>query len=105
MHIRRRVAVLRNPPRAASVRSASAAKLAAHGTLGIRRAATGLGLAPAPLVVAPGAFAAFRAAMLRRPDTASSPRGALRRASAEPLLRVSLSSALDPSRPLLTYLL
>ena len=32
------------------------------------------------------------------------PRGALRRASAEPLLRVSLSSALAPSRPLLICL-
>ena len=66
--------------------------------------ATGLGLSPVPRVVAPVAFAAFRVAMLRRLDTTSSPRGVLRRAFAEPLLRVSLSSALAPSRPLLTYL-
>ena len=60
--------------------------------------ATGLGLAPAPRAVAPVAFAAFRVAMLRRLNTTSSPRGELRRACGEPRRRVSLSSALDPSR-------
>ena len=60
--------------------------------------ATGLGLAPAPRAAAPVAFAAFRVAMLRRLNTTSSPRGELRRACGEPCRRVSLSSALDPSR-------
>ena len=65
--------------------------------------ATGLGLAPVPRVAAPVAFAAFRVAMLRRSNTTSSPRGVLRRASDEPRRRVSLSSALDPSRRFLSY--
>jgi len=64
--------------------------------------ASGLGLAPAPRAAAPVAFAAFRAAMLRRPDTASSPRDVLRRTCDEPRRRVSLSSALDLSRRFLS---
>ena len=64
--------------------------------------ASGLGLAPAPRADVPVAFAAFRAAMLCRPDTASSPRDVLRRACDEPRRRVSLSSALDPSRRFLS---
>ena len=62
-----------------------------------------LGLTPAPRVDAPVAFAAFRAATLRRPDTASSPRGVLRRACDEPRRRVSLSSALGPPRRFLSF--
>ena len=65
--------------------------------------ATGLGLAPAPRAAAPVAFAAFRVAMLRRLNTTSSPRGVLRRACGEPRRRVSLSSALDPSRRFLRF--
>ena len=62
-----------------------------------------LGLTPAPRVDAPVAFAAFRAATLRRPDTASSPRGVPRRACDEPRRRVSLSSALGPPRRFLSF--
>ena len=64
---------------------------------GVRRGARGLGLSPAPCAAAPVVFAAIRAAMLRRRDTASSPCDVSHHASDEPRRRMSLSSALDPS--------
>ena len=64
---------------------------------GVRRGARGLGLSPAPCAAAPVVFAAIRAAMLRRRDTASSPCDVSHRASDEPRRRMSLSSALAPS--------
>ena len=64
---------------------------------GVRRGARGLGLPPAPCAAAPAVFAAIRAAMLRRRDTASSPCDVSHRASDEPRCCMSLSSALDPS--------
>ena len=64
---------------------------------GVRRGARGLGLTPAPCAAAPVAFAAIRAAMLRRRDTAFSPCDVSHRASDEPRRRMSLSSALAPS--------
>ena len=75
----------------------AAAKLAAHGTSGIRRAAIGLGLSPAPCTAAPVVFAAIRAAMPRRRDTGSLPCDVSHRASDEPRRCMSLSSALAPS--------
>ena len=98
IRIRRRVAVLRDPARPRGFRSACGGETSRVRTSGgVRRPSRSLGLAPAPRAGSPVACAAFRAAMLRRPDTASSPRGVLRRASAEPRRRVSLSSALGPS--------
>ena len=98
IHIRRRGRVLRNSPPPASVRSANRPepwpRLAPSG---VRRGARGLGLSPAPCAAAPVVFAAIRAAMLRRRDTASSPCDVSHRASDEPRRRMSLSSALDPS--------
>ena len=64
---------------------------------GVRRGARGLGLPPAPCAAAPVVFAAIRAAMLRRRDTASSPCDVSHHASDEPRRRMSLSSALAPS--------
>ena len=64
---------------------------------GVRRGARGLGLPHAPCAAAPVVFAAIRAAMLRRRDTASSPCDVSHRASDEPRRRMSLSSALAPS--------
>ena len=64
---------------------------------GVRRGARGLGLPPAPCAAALVVFAAIRAAMLRRRDTASSPCDVSHRASDEPRRRMSLSSALAPS--------
>ena len=64
---------------------------------GVRRGARGLGLSHAPCAAAPAAFAAIRAAMLRRRDTVSSPCDVSHRASDEPRRRMSLSSALAPS--------
>ena len=76
----------------------AAAKQAALGTSGrVRRGARGLGLPPAPCAAAPVVFAAIRAAMLRRRDTASSPCDVSHRASDEPRRCMSLSSALAPS--------
>ena len=67
IHIRRRGRVLHNSPPPASVRSAAAPPVTAHGTSGrVRRGARGLGLTPAPCAVAPVVFAAIRAAMRRR---------------------------------------
>ena len=67
IHICLRVAVLRNSPPPASVRSANRPepwpRLAPSG---VRRGARGLGLPPAPCAAAPVVFAAIRAAMLRR---------------------------------------
>ena len=98
IRIRRRVAVLRDPARPRGFRSAGGGETSRVRTSGgVRRPSRALGLAPAPRAGSPGACAAFRAAMLRRPDTASSPRSVPRRASAEPRRRVSLSSALGPS--------
>ncbi len=98
IHIRRRVAVLRDSSHFRGFRSALARNKAAHGTSGrVRRGARGLGLTPAPCAVAPVVFAAIRAAMLRRRDTAFSPCDVSHRASDEPRRRMSLSSALDPS--------
>ena len=64
---------------------------------GVRRGARGLGLSPAPCAAAPVVFAAIRAAMLRRRNTAFSPCDVSHRASDEPRRRMSLSSALAPS--------
>ena len=64
---------------------------------GVRRGARGLGLSPAPCVAAPVVFAAIRAAMLRRRNTASSPCDVSHRASDELRRCMSLSSALAPS--------
>ena len=64
---------------------------------GVRRGARGLGLTPAPCAAAPVVFAAIRAAMLRRRDTAFSPCDVSHRASDEPRRCMSLSSALAPS--------
>ena len=64
---------------------------------GVRRGARGLGLSPAPCTAAPVVFAAIRAAMLRRRDTASLPCDVSHRASGEPRRCMSLSSALAPS--------
>ena len=64
---------------------------------GVRRGARGLGLTPAPCAAAHVVFAAIRAAMLRRRDTAFSPCNVSHRASDEPRRRMSLSSALAPS--------
>ena len=98
IHIRLRGRVLHNSPHPASVRSALAPTVTAHGTSGrVRRGARGLGLSPAPCAAAPVVFAAIRAAMLRRRDTASSPCDVSHRASDEPRRRMSLSSALAPS--------
>ena len=98
IHIRRRGRVLRNSPPPASVRSANRPepwpRLAPSG---VRRGARGLGLPHAPCAAAPVVFAAIRAAMLRRRDTASSPCDVSHRASDEPRRRMSLSSALAPS--------
>ena len=77
---------------------ASAQNKAAHGTSGrVRRGARGLGLTPAPCAAAPVVFAAIRAAMLCRRNTASSPCDVSHRASDEPRRRMSLSSPLGPS--------
>ena len=98
IHIRRRGRVLRNSPPPASVRCANRPepwpRLAPSG---VRRGARWLGLPPAPCASAPVVFAAIRAAMLRRRDTASSPCDVSHRASDEPRRRMSLSSALAPS--------
>ena len=87
-----------NSPPPASVRSANRPepwpRLAPSG---VRRGARWLGLPPAPCAAAPVVFAAIRAAMLRRRDTASSPCDVSHRASDEPRRRMSLSSALAPS--------
>ena len=64
---------------------------------GVRRGARWLGLSPAPCAAAPVVFAAIRAAMLRRRDTASSPCDVSHRASDEPRRCMSLSSVLAPS--------
>ena len=63
---------------------------------GVRRGARGLGLSHAPCAAAPVVFAAIRAAMRCRRDTASSPCDVSHRASDEPCRRMSLSSALAP---------
>ena len=98
IHICLRVAVLRDSPHFRGFRPAAAPTVAAHGTSGrVRRGARGLGLSPVPCASAPAVFAAIRAAMLRRRDTASSPCDVSHRASGEPRRRMSLSSALAPS--------
>ena len=98
IHICLRVAVLRYSSRFRVFRSASAQNKAAHGTSGrVRRGARGLGLTPAPCAAAPVVFAAIRAAMLCRRNTASSPCDVSHRASDEPRRRMSLSSPLGPS--------
>ena len=98
IHIRRRGRVLRDSSNFRGFRPAAAPTVAAHGTSGrVRRGALGLGLTPAPCAAAPVVFAAIRAAMLRRRDTASSPCDVSHRASDEPRRRMSLSSALAPS--------
>jgi hypothetical protein len=104
IHICLRVAVLRDSSHFRGFRPASARNKAAHGTSGrVRRAASHLGLAPAPRAVSPGVFTALRAAMLRRRNTAFLPCDAYHRASAEPSRRVSLSSPLGtPLRFLIT---
>ena len=103
IHIRRRGRVLHNSPPPASVRSAAAPTVTAHGTSGrVRRAASRLGLAPAPRAVSPGVFTALRAAMLRRRNTAFSPCDVYHRASAEPSRCVSLSSPLGTPLRFLT---
>ena len=72
--------------------------VAALGTSGrVRRGARGLGLSPAPCAAAPVVFAAIRAAMLRRRNTAFSPCDVSHRASDEPRRCMSLSSALASS--------
>ena len=98
IHIRLRVAVLRDSSHFRRFRPAAAPTVAAHGTSGrVRRGARGLGLTPAPCAAAPVVFAAIRAAMLRRRDTVSSPCDVSHRASDEPRRCMSLSSALAPS--------
>ena len=98
IHIRLRVAVLRDSSHSRRFRPAAARNKAALGTSGrVRRGARGLGLSPVPCASAPAVFAAIRAAMLRRRDTASSPCDVSHRASGEPRRRMSLSSALAPS--------
>jgi hypothetical protein len=69
---------------------------------GVRRGARGLGLSPAPCAAAPVVFAAIRAAMLRRRNTAFSPCDVYHRASAEPSRCVSLSSPLGTPLRFLT---
>ena len=104
IHIRRRVAVLRDSSRFRGFRPAAAPTVTALGTSGrVRRVASHLGLAPAPHAVFPGVFTALRAAMLRRRNTAFSPCDVYHRASAEPSRLVSLSSPLGtPLRFLIT---
>ncbi len=98
IHIRLRGRVLRNSAQPASVRSAAAAIVAAFGTLVVFVALLrGFGLTPVPRVIAPGAFVALRAAILRRRDTASSSCDVFRPEIAEPQSRVSLSSTLNPT--------
>ena len=98
IHIRCRGRVLRNSPPPASVRSANRPEpWPRMAPSGVRRGARGLGLPPAPCAAAPVVFAAIRAAMLRRRNTASSPCDVSHRASDEPRRRISLSSALAPS--------
>ena len=98
IHIRHRGRALRNSPPPASVRSANRPEpWPRMAPSGVRRGARGLDLSPAPCTAAPVVFAAIRAAMLRRRDTASLPCDVSHRASDEPRRCMSLSSALAPS--------
>jgi len=103
IHIRRRGRVLHNSPPPASVRSAAAPTVTAHGTSGrVRRVGSALGLATVPHGDAPAPFARHPRRDAASPEyrllASLASVGAIR----EPHPRVSLRSALGHSPRFLT---